>query len=79
MDILLAVVPDQPNTSGLARHGASNSYLDQVLLVKDLDLDTFEVLWPFVFCFVMFLFTWQIIGQTTIVETAVSVIKNVEI
>ena len=44
MDILLAVVPDQPNTSGLARHGASNSYLDQVLLVKDLDLDTFEVL-----------------------------------
>ena len=79
LDIFLAMVPDQPTTSGLARPAASNSLLDQVVLVKDLDLDTFEVLWPFVFCFVMFLFTWQIIGQTTIVETAVSVIKNVEI
>ena len=43
LDIFLAMVPDQPTTSGLARPAASNSLLDQVLLVKDLDLDTFEV------------------------------------
>ena len=44
LDIFLAMVPDQPTTSGLARQAASNSLLDQVLLVKNLDLDTFEVL-----------------------------------
>ena len=30
-------------SSGLARPAASNSLLDQVLLVKDIDLDTYEV------------------------------------
>ena len=44
LDIFLVMVPDQPTTTGLARPAASNSLLDQVLLVKDLDLDTFEVL-----------------------------------
>ena len=44
LDIFLAMVPDQPTSSGLARAAATNSLLDQVLLVKDLDLDTFEVL-----------------------------------
>ena len=44
LDIFLAMVPDQPTISGMARPAASNSLLDQVLLVKDLKLDTFEVL-----------------------------------
>ena len=43
LDIFLAMVPDQPTTTGLARPAASNSLLDQVLMVKDLDLDTFVV------------------------------------
>ena len=43
LDIFLAMIPDQPTTTGLARSAASNSLLDQVLLVKNLDLDTFEV------------------------------------
>ena len=43
LDIFLARVPDQPTSSGLARPAASNSLLDQVLLVKDIDLDTYEV------------------------------------
>ena len=43
LDIFLARVPDQPISSGLARPAASNSLLDQVLLVNDIDLDTFEV------------------------------------
>ena len=33
LDIFLAIVPDQPTTSGLARAAASNSLLDQVPLV----------------------------------------------
>ena len=43
LDIFLAMVPDQPTSAGLARSAASNSLLDQVFMVKDLDLDTFEV------------------------------------
>ena len=38
LDIFLAKIPDQPTTPGLGRAAASNSLLDQVPLVTDLDL-----------------------------------------
>ena len=38
LDIFLANIPDQPTTPGLGRAAATNSLLDQVPLVKDLDL-----------------------------------------
>ena len=38
LDIFLARIPDQPTTPGLARAAASNSLVDQVPLVPDLDL-----------------------------------------
>ena len=43
LDIFLSRVPDQPTTTGLVRAAASNSLLDQVILVKDLDLDNYDV------------------------------------
>ena len=39
LDIFLAMIPDQPTTAGLARAASSNSLLDQVPLVQNLDLD----------------------------------------
>ena len=39
LDIFLAMVPDQPTTTGMARAALSNSLLDQVPLVQNLDLD----------------------------------------
>jgi hypothetical protein len=39
LDIFLAIVPDQPASTGLARAANSNSLLDQVPLVPNLDLD----------------------------------------
>ena len=39
LDIFLAMVPDQPTTTGLARAAMSNSLLDQVPMVQNLDLD----------------------------------------
>ena len=39
LDIFLAMIPDQPTISGLARAAHSNSMLDQVPLVPNLDLD----------------------------------------
>ena len=38
LDIFLARIPDQPTTAGLARAAVSNSLLDQVPLVPDLDV-----------------------------------------
>ena len=38
LDIFLARIPDQPTTPGMGRAAASNSLLDQVPLVPDLDL-----------------------------------------
>ena len=38
LDIFLSRIPDQPTTPGLARAAASNSLVDQVPLVPDLDL-----------------------------------------
>ena len=39
LDIFLAMVPDQSTTAGLARAASSNSLLDPVPLVPNLDLD----------------------------------------
>ena len=39
LDIFLSLIPDQPTTPGLARAAASNSLLDQVPTVKDLNLN----------------------------------------
>ena len=39
LDIFLAMVPDQPTSTGLARAANSNNLLDQVPLVPNLDLD----------------------------------------
>ena len=39
LDIFLAIVPGQPTTTGMARAALSNSLLDQVPLVQNLDLD----------------------------------------
>ena len=39
LDIFLANIPDQPTTPGLGRAAATNSLLDQVPLVPDLDLN----------------------------------------
>ena len=39
LDIFLAMIPDQPTTTGLARAAVTNSLLDQVPLVKNLNLD----------------------------------------
>ena len=38
LDIFLKNIPDQPTTPGLGRAAATNSLLDQVPLVPDLDL-----------------------------------------
>ena len=38
LDIFLARIPDQPTTAGVARAVVSNSLLDQVPLVPDLDV-----------------------------------------
>ena len=38
LDIFLARIPDQPTMAGLARAAMTNSLLDQVPLVPDLDL-----------------------------------------
>ena len=38
-DIFLATVPDQPTVPGLARAAPSNSLLDQIPLLANLDLD----------------------------------------
>ena len=38
LDIFLGNIPDQPTTPGLVRAAATNSLLDQVPLVPDLDL-----------------------------------------
>ena len=38
LDIFLARIPDQPTMAGLARAAVTNSLLDQVPLVPDLDL-----------------------------------------
>ena len=38
LEIFLARIPDQPTTPGLARAAATNSLVDQVPLVPDLDL-----------------------------------------
>ena len=38
LDIFLARIPDQPTTAGLVRAAVTNSLLDQVPLVPDLDL-----------------------------------------
>ena len=39
LNIFLAMIPDQPTSSGLARAAQSNSMLDQVPLVPNLNLD----------------------------------------
>ena len=39
LDLFLAQIPDQPTVSGLVRAASSNSLLDQVPLVNDLDLN----------------------------------------
>ena len=39
LDIFLAMIPDQPTTTGLARAAVTNSLLDQVPLVQNLNLD----------------------------------------
>ena len=39
LDIFLAMIPDQPTSTGLARAAVTNSLLDQVPLVQNLDLD----------------------------------------
>ena len=39
LHIFLAMVPDQPTTTGMARAALSNSLFDQVPLVQNLDLD----------------------------------------
>ena len=39
LDIFLTQIPDQPTTSGLVRAAQTNSLLDQVPLVADLDLN----------------------------------------
>ena len=39
LDIFLAMIPDQPTSTGLARAATSNSLLDQVPLVPNFDLD----------------------------------------
>ena len=39
LDIFLTNIPDQPTTPGMVRAAATNSLLDQVPLVPDLDLD----------------------------------------
>ena len=38
LDIFLARIPDQPTTAGLTRAAVTNSLLDQVPMVPDLDL-----------------------------------------
>ena len=39
LDIFLANIPDQPTTTGLARVAVTNSLLDQVPIVQNLNLD----------------------------------------
>ena len=39
LDIFLAMIPDQPTSGGLVRAAKSNSMLDQVPLVPNLNLD----------------------------------------
>ena len=39
LDIFLARIHVQPTTSGVAKAGVTNSLLDQVLLVQNLNLD----------------------------------------
>ena len=38
LDIFLSRIPDQPTTTGLTRAAATNSLLDQVPMVQDIDL-----------------------------------------
>ena len=38
LDIFLSRIPDQPTTIGLTRAAATNSLLDQVPMVQDIDL-----------------------------------------
>ena len=39
LDIFLAMVPNQPTTAGLVRAASSNSLLDQVPLLQNMDLE----------------------------------------